>query len=83
MKSKVLRRFVHIEDCGKICMCSKGFSKTCPVRISNNFDCTDTIVRLTPVLGVYDIDTDDNIACEKIPAVNEFSKTLEHLGKMR
>jgi len=82
LKSKVLRRFVYIEDSGKICMCSKNFNKTCPVRLTNNFECLDTIVRLTPVLGEYDIDTDDNIAPEKIPAVTEFSKTLEHLGKM-
>lgn len=87
MNSTVMKKFVLIEK-NNICFCDKDCFKTCPERIKNNLDCTEMIVRFTPVERGESLTkdfTDDfgslDTRLRNVP--NSFKRTLNHFNKIK
>jgi len=85
VRSKVINKVVHISDDDEVCFCDEIFYKTCISRIAGNLPCQEMMVRFTPVDRGNDSDgtRGDGDFLDVLKSSRQFSKTLDHLDRMK
>ncbi len=89
MQSKVVNCIVLFSE-SEICFCSEDDYKVCSKRINNNFNCVESIVRVTPIdRGAPNIKDSPSLSVAKeidsrlLKSVDNFKATLRHLDRIK
>lgn len=68
------RTVFYDEDTGEFCSCEGEFYKTCALRVINQLPCTESIVRISPVIRDVPPEKADKIT----RSIDKELKELEH-----